>query len=353
MTLPWLGVVVRVESGLLAVLLLGLLLWPLLRVPFRRLRRRQERRLTAALRALGERPGEAGRAARKASVGRLAQVLDEIAPDWGAEQTRTLREEAGLGPALRAARSPLWWRRLEAARVLSWTAGAEEVPALARLLADRHPAVAGSALLAARRLRLPGLIDPLLEELRAPRSDRPGRLSFLLEVIAGYGERVAKPVRRDLAGGTAEAVRVRLLRLAGRLGDASLAPEVAGILRHGGFEERINAARALSGIPGARGAPEALAALRQALHDPAWQVRAQAATALGKLGAAEAAGDLRAALSDPAWWVRLRAALALRALGPPGDELLGSVTPEEDRYAHDMAEYVLGLGEGALTEYAT
>jgi len=351
--LPWLGLVVRVESGLLALLLLGLLTWPFLRGLARRWRLRQERRLVAALREVGARPAEAARAARRAGVRTLARVLDDLAPGWEGDEARALRAEGGLDAAVGAGRSLMWWRRLSAARVLSWTAGPEQVPALARLLADRHPAVAGAALLAARRVRLPGLLDPLLDELRSPRSDRPGRLSFLLEVVAGYGEEVVDPVRRELAGRAEEAVTVRLLRLAGRLGDPRLAPGIGSILREGGLEERINAARALSGIPDAANVPEATAALRGALQDPAWQVRAQATTALGKLGAGQAAGDLRRALSDPAWWVRLRAALALRALGPRGADILGSVTREEDRYAHDMAEYVLGLGEGALAEYAT
>jgi len=351
--LPWLGLVVRLESGLLAFLLLGLLAWPLLRGLAARRRGRKEARLAAALGEIAARPEAAARAARRAGGGTLGKLLEEIGPGWGAGEARALREAGGLGPVLEASRSLLWWRRLEAARVLSWTAGPGEAPALARLVADRHPAVAGAALLAAQRLRLPDLIDPLLEELRAPRSDRPARLSFLLEVVAGYGERLVDPVRRELAGPADEAVRVRLLRLAGRLGEAGLVPDIARILRHGGFEERINAARALSGIPGAPDVPEAVAALRGALQDPAWQVRAQAATALGRLGVAEAAGDVRAALSDPAWWVRLRAALALRSMGPRGEELLRSVSREEDRYAHDMARYVVGLGEGALAEYAT
>lgn len=87
------------------------------------------------------------------------------------------------------------------------------------------------------------------------------------------------------------------------------------------------------------------------LGDAAWQVRAQSAAGLGATGAVRAAESLRSALNDKSWWVRLRAALSLRRLGPVGAEILRRVTPEEDRYAYEMARYILGLDDAAVAEY--
>ncbi|HXZ08230.1 MAG TPA: HEAT repeat domain-containing protein, partial [Paraburkholderia sp.] len=59
-----------------------------------------------------------------------------------------------------------------------------------------------------------------------------------------------------------------------------------------------------------------LTALLQALEDPIWQVREEAATTLGKLRATTACDALIATLDDDYWQVRLRGA---RALGQIGD----------------------------------
>jgi hypothetical protein len=63
------------------------------------------------------------------------------------------------------------------------------------------------------------------------------------------------------------------------------------------------------------------------------------------------ASSLAQALRDPSWWVRLRAGLTLRRLGAPGIDILGQTDPDEDRFAFEMAQYVLGLDEAAVAEY--
>jgi len=58
-----------------------------------------------------------------------------------------------------------------------------------------------------------------------------------------------------------------------------------------------------------------LSALLQALDDPIWQVREEAATTLGKLRAKSARDALIATLDDDYWQVRLRTARALGQIG--------------------------------------
>ncbi|MPW18013.1 HEAT repeat domain-containing protein [Paraburkholderia sp. CNPSo 3157] len=85
-------------------------------------------------------------------------------------------------------------------------------------------------------------------------------------------------------------------------------------------------------------------ALLQALHDPVWQVREEAATTLGKLRAQSARDALIAALDDDYWQVRLRAA---RALGQLGDRVAARqlVSLLSHTISNLRKEAALALGE--------
>jgi HEAT repeat protein len=113
------------------------------------------------------------------------------------------------------------------------------------------------------------------------------------------------------------------------------------------MEIRVATATCLRNFPH----PQATNALRRLLTDRSWQVRARAAASLGAVGAAEAIDDLLLSLCDPNWWVRLRSAIALRLVGPAGIAALERVDGRVDRYAFDMAHYVLELDNGAMAEY--
>ena len=83
------------------------------------------------------------------------------------------------------------------------------------------------------------------------------------------------------------------------------------------------------------------------------QVRTQAASSLGVIRAVNARGVLHAALRDGNWWVRLRAGIALRQLGPSGIAVLRDLQDGTDRFAREMARYVLGLTDEAVADYLT
>lgn len=72
----------------------------------------------------------------------------------------------------------------------------------------------------------------------------------------------------------------------------------------------------VSAAPAATGATSAVPALKEALKDSVWQVRASAVQALGHLGA-PAVPVLTEVLKDPVWQVRAAAAHALGHVGAP------------------------------------
>lgn len=342
------------EGVILALLFLLLLIWPVfLRVAEAR-RTRQRTDVLAAVRA--RRPG-GGVADVEAALARchpevLLQVLETFEEDGketdGLDLERLVHDTSAFRRIERAAESPFWWRRQRAARLLSRVGRPDQDrPLLLALVRDPHPGVSTVACMAARRLGWPGLVEPVLDQAVEEGRGHRGKDDLVREILVGLDADVVPSLRRRLETTTTSTREVVLLRIAGRLGDDRLLPLVVDRLRNGGLEVRIQAAKTAAAI----GDPAAAGALRTALEDAAWQVRTQAAHALGELGVGDAADDLRRVLSDPSWWVRLRAALSLRRLGPAGPEILASVEPEEDRYASDMADYVLGLDEGALREY--
>lgn len=348
-------VLVSLEAGLLAALFLLLLTWSPVSALLNARRRRRELAAHAALRAWqpGDPTDGPDRALERCSPYSLRRLLEtraaRRAAAAGLPLAEMVRRGQGHTKACRWARSAMWWRRLAAAQLLALVGGEDDVPILLRLLHDPHPAPASAALLAARRLRDPALLPALLD-LAVGRTEGPlGHKRHVEIVLVDFGDALVDPLLARFETVRDEAGLVTLLRLAGRLGDAALRGELAKRVTSAGLEVRVNAVRALSGLP----KQGSVRLLREALDDPAWQVRAQAAAALGRLDARTAGEDLLRALSDPSWWVRLRAALALRQLGWSGQRMLESVQAGDDRYARDMAQYVMELGEGAVTEYAS
>lgn len=333
-----------------------LLLWNhLARTVLARRRRRFAERLSLALLRWergAEGPEELDSVLARCPPGALYEVLerhfDQLETARARALVERLRASDWLPRARRLSRSLFWWRRQRGAELLGYLGGEGESSQLIRLLTDDHPAVASAALLAARRLQLPELLDVLLDAIEE--AGPLGHHRFLLEVLLRYGRRLAEPLADRLQEPADPDARVAHLRLAGRLGLPELAAPVRRLLREGGLEVRVNAVRALASFP----PEEAVEPMRAALRDPAWEVRVQAASGLGRLEATEALSDLERALGDPSWWVRLRAALALRKMGREGRSVLERAGEDdrEDLYARDMARYVLALDPAAIRAHS-
>lgn len=351
-----------IEGGIVTALFLLLLVWPVVVRVLKARRGRQRGALLAAVRGLragGDAPADGSgdelrvaleRVRPKALLRALQELEEEVGTDVGGTPLgRLLRDTGAFDRVERAARSRFWWRRQTAAQVLGRVARpSEDRPLLVSLLRDPHPAVSAAALLAARELGWPSLAGPLLDLAADAEHVTRGRETLLRETLTGLDADLFPVLLERLRSAAGEPEELALMRIAGRVGDERLREHLVDRLRRGGLEVRVQAARSLAGFD----RPGTTEELRRALKDAAWQVRTQAARGLGDLEAREAVGDLRRALSDPSWWVRLRAALSLRRLGPRGRATLETVDPAEDRYAADMADYVLGLDEEALREYA-
>lgn len=241
--------------------------------------------------------------------------------------------------------SRLWWRRLQAARALRVVATDQDLAMVEALLRDDAIAVRRAAVCCLPRVQSPALAEAALD--MAAREPRVLRDQILETLVRSRSQIVNALIERLDPAREREELRTAL-RLADLLGAPDLLPYVRVHAQSRDVEIRISATRALASYPH----PTSSQALVALLRDPAWQVRAQAAAGLGEIGAREALGDLDHSLTDSSWWVRLRAALALRRLGIRGVELLEARRPEDDRFAFEMARYVLELDPAAIAEYS-
>lgn len=253
-----------------------------------------------------------------------------------------LRREAWVQDILRRGRSVFWWRRFDAARLLSIVGGHDDVTLVAALLSDRSPAVRLVAIDAAARLggrlvdleldRLPGRQDAVQQYQFAALNRHPAIVALaLVPRLRPEVPVVMLNAWIDAAGASANPValsRVRQLAL-------HEAPDV-----------RLHVARALRRYA----EPETVPVLLRLLTDDDWRVRAQAARALGALRVTSAARPLAAAVRDRAWWVRYRAALALAQIGGEARQLLLEVSRGGDPMARDMSALVSGLSSAAVVE---
>ena len=245
----------------------------------------------------------------------------------------------------RRSESRWWWRRLVAARLLATIGDEHDVPCAVRLLGDRHPGVRLAAVQLVKRLPHPDLLESFLD--RAIEAPRVARQHYFDALAAVRGLLVPILVRRLERPGSAYELRA-ILTLAGQLASPELLDHLFAFADTPSPDARTQVARALGSYP----EPRARDALMTLLADPAWEVRTQAAASLGAIRALEARDGLRKALGDQNWWVRLRAAIALRQLGATGLEVLREVRGGADRFADEMAGYMLGLSDEAVAGYA-
>jgi HEAT repeat protein len=128
------------------------------------------------------------------------------------------------------------------------------------------------------------------------RLGRPWAVEPMLAALRGLDE----------AGERRSAPRIGIARALGVAGDQRAEPALVRLLATGSLEERIS-------------------------------------EALGKVGIQRSVPALEGVLDDPAWWVRANAASALRELGEPGHAALERALKHEDRYARDRAREALAL----------
>jgi HEAT repeat protein len=316
---------------------------------------RERRRVRVALRA-GDDVALAhvlGRADARGPA--LDALILEVEAAVHVEATRHALRHAGAGRAAVLSARLAGSRRPRARARGALLAGAvpfdraEEV--LAPLLHDPDRDVAVSAIRSLSRIATPPAIEALVECLT------DGRVRHEQVVDALATPSAFESLGRALTDPRHATDRPWLIEALGPAGGARATPVLARILASGPVEERIRAARSL----GRGGDREAEPVLLDAMSDPEWPVRAQAATALGTLHllserdfAAFTALDMSVldaladALDDRAWWVRANAAAALIDAGSAGRLRLTAALQSRDPFARERAREALDLrGLGA------
>jgi HEAT repeat protein len=256
---------------------------------------------------------------------------------------RVLRHEPWVEAVLRRVRSPVWWRRFDAARLLSIVGGENDAELIASLLGDRSPAVRLVAFDAAARLTHPALINRALDDVPA-RQDAVQAYQFA--ALARHAKEVADALIPRLMPNAPMGALNAWIDAAGALASPEALRCVRDLASHPRAEVRVHVARALRRLAEAETVP----VLVTLLADQDWRVRAQAARALGALRVGSAADALAMTVGDPAWWVRYRSALALAQIGGNARVALLGVATGDDRMARDMAQLVAGLSTAAIIE---
>ena len=253
-----------------------------------------------------------------------------------------LRDEAWVRDMLRHGQSRLWWRRFDAARLLSIVGGDADKVLIGALLNDRSPAVRLVAIDAAARLG-GQLVDVELDGL-PHRQDAVQ--AYQIAALARHPRPVAAALLPRLLPDAPPAALNAWIDASGALASPEALTRVRTLATHPRAEVRLHVARALR----RHAEPDTVPVLLALLADGDWRVRAQAARALGALRARSATPALTVAVRDRSWWVRYRAALALAQIGGEAREALLVVTRGEDPLARDMSILVAGLSSAAVVE---
>ena len=349
----WLLLVIAVAQLAFATLLIALLF----------ANRVRQRRLAARAAAVAQRVTEPVNAwmIGAGGAGPVVDVLRTLSPEQALEQllmvstlsvpeeqvdelAALLRREAWTQDMMRHCHSRLWWRRLQAARLLSVIGTAADREMVLALLDDGHPAVQTAATNCLLRCADEAMVAHVLRDLeRRPSVVRLYQFDALRRVW-----RLTSPVvlRRladpSIALGELEVV----VNLVEAIGTPELVRAALPLYTHERANVRLAVARALKKYFH----PDAFHAATTLLHDGDWRVRGQAARALGALGSEEAIPLLLRTMSDQSWWVRFRSGLALAQLGERGRAELRRARELPDRYGSEMARMISGLSDGGLVE---
>jgi len=354
MTEAQLLLIASIIEGVLVVGIVSVLVTHRLYAARRRRRMHEDRdRITAALRQWLVGTDTDGVALRETmetrhSAGAVYQLQLAVATHVPLAQREELAELLRRGTwsshITRQARSFWWWRRLDAARLLSLMATPNDARVIGQLVRDSHPAVQMAAVRCLLRVPSDSLIATVLDRLpRQPVTVRVIQGETLHQLWTATQPLLSERLRRHNA--PADHLDV-WINVAETIGAPEALPPIIALHTHRDANVRIAVTKALRHYY-QPGVAEALSTL---LRDADWRVRGQAARGLGALNVQSAIPQLRDALHDDTWWVRFRAGLALAQMHEPGRRALREARAMSDRFASEMAVMISGLSEGSITE---
>ncbi|MDY6906429.1 MAG: HEAT repeat domain-containing protein [Thermodesulfobacteriota bacterium] len=273
---------------------------------------------------------------RLSSVPELRKALKDPAPDVRANAAATLK---AIGPDARDAVPDL----METLKDSEYAVRQEAANALAVMLPALEPERAQAVKIQVQITRLES--KSWLVRRNAANS------------LAGIGRDAANAVPALILailddsdwGYHYREVRKAAARALGEIGFAARAanPALIETAKSDDYAVRLAAVKALGRI-GPRSENQVIAALKNALDDPDYDVRREAAAALGRFGIEDNAtvDELVRSLSDQDFDVRREAAISLGRLGPSSDETIKAlVNALDDRDADVRAAVVSALGK--------
>jgi HEAT repeat protein len=254
--------------------------------------------------------------------------------------TAYLEDQGYVRQAVAGLRARNRWNRAASASLLGRMKSDAAVAALVELMGDDSDDVRMTAARSLAAIGDPAAVDALATALADPsRWTATTVATDLIEMgPASVPTLIEIASAADSGREGAHDAAVTAVRVLGEIRDPRAEPVLIRLL-DGSHDLNVRA-RAAAAL-GAVGGPLTPPALRDALHDDAWQVRAQAAASLSAIGDRESIPALSAAIRDESWWVRRNCAEALGALGQPGREALGELATSEDRYVRDRCLAVL------------
>jgi hypothetical protein len=167
---------------------------------------------------------------------------------------------------------------------------------------------------------------------------RFGRLAYEDALIQGNSDSLEWVKERYVIEEDVKIRRVCLDILSQKM-EAGVLPHIIKDLKSDAFELKLAATRALGSQP----SEESLVELSKLVKDESWVVRATTIKSLGRLGDQRIIPMLATGLRDSNWWVRLNSAMALLDMEELGMKVLKMQDPEIDKYAYQMARYILAL----------
>lgn len=254
---------------------------------------------------------------------------------WKNLQTN-IQENHLLPLARKLAFSRLWTRQFKAVRCFAIsTPHVEDEKAILHLLKSKIPIIRYSAAYVAAQLGTPTAFNAILEAMN--HSTRYMRSPFLDALRKGTN--TYSYLEQRLETETDPHTRVSCLELLADKMNYHILKLLEPDLQSEHKNLKIAAIRALGHFEDS----SSTELLMPLLKAPEWEVKAIAARSLGYLKSMEAIPQLVDLCTDSVWWVRMNAALSLKRMGERGIEKLKAIKPEPDRFAYDIANYVLTL----------
>jgi HEAT repeat protein len=274
--------------------------------------------------------------------GDIIRAITEYAPSVGGGDRAVLANVADIGGLLKGARrqltSWLWWRRLEAARLLTLL-GADEAEVV-RMIRDKESTVRAQGAAAAAAWPFAGAPRILVGMMR----DTSDLVRFeAMQAIVRLGSAGTQVVFAELRSDAfTDGTGLRsLLELAA----AIATPDVVDIGQRFSTSADPAIRCAAAKVLAAAGGEAAGSRLVEMLSDENAEVRRTVAKALGVMGDWRASAALGERLDDESHEVRIAAASALQRLGAPGTLMLRRAMTRTSERAAAVARQTLDAME--------